>query len=1103
VSVHRVLTHGATACYPALAHGLTMGQIVLDLLGPFQVRSRSGAPVRLPTRKAQALLAYLALRPGQAQARETLTALLWGDAGEQQAHQSFRHALSAIRRALGRGPGLVAERATVALSPSAVRVDVPRFERLVAQGAAEGLAEAASLYRGELLEGFSVNEEPFETWLRAERQRLRDVAVEGLARLLAAQEARGSLDRATQAAVRLLALDPSREEIHRRLMRLYARQGRRGAALRQYQICVDALRRELGAEPEAETKQLYWRLLQRQADETARHRGSIGATRSGWSASALDDRGEPRLTGRDAELMRLRRHLAEAGRGRGRLVMILGEAGIGKSRVVSALLSDGMQRGFRPLVGRCYQSEQILPFGPWIGALRAAAIASELEVLTGLDSVWRGELARLLPETGEPASPSPARSPDSVRLFEAISRLIGLLAARTPLLLVTEDLHWADETSLRVLAFLARRIRASRVLMVATAREEEVNESPALSRVLEELDREPAVERLALGPLSQTATVNLVRSLAGARREVSQLGDRIWSVSEGNPFIAVETLRAVQDGSHIEPSATLPLPRRVQELVAGRIERLSGRARQLVAVGSVIGREFDFALLQRAAGLTPVQTAEATEELVRRRVVHGVGERFDFAHDRIREVAYQQLSAPRRKVLHSQVARALEKLYASNLESHCAAIGLHYQEAESWDRALGYLRQAGAHAFVRSASREATGFVDRALAALEHLPETRETIEQGIDLRFELRNALYQLGELPRVLASLREGERLARRLDDPGRLGWLALYISAHLWLSGDLGEAGGFAARAQAVGDRLGDRSLGVWARYYLGLTSFASGHYGEAEDRLRALIEQLTGNLARDRLGMSGFPGVLARAWLARALAEQGRFGEGSAHAQEGIRIGEELEHPYSMIFACWHLAHLESVRGVPDAAIRWAERGCTLSREWEVTLLLPLVSWQLGYARTLAGDTRNGLALLDQALPTIQSKGMGAFLPVACLHRGEALVRTGQVPGALESATQALALAREQGQRAVEAGALRLRGEAVARLGPPNVDTAEADYRAALALAEERRMRPLVARCHAGLSALYWKARKRQAAKAHLAVATSMLKDMGMEFWLDRF
>src|SRR5262249_60391992 len=139
--------------------------------------------------------------------------------------------------------------------------DVPHFERLVAQGAAEGLAEAASLYRGELLEGFSVNEDPFETWLRAERQRLRDVAVEGLARLLAAQEARGSLDRATQAAVRLLALDPSREEIHRRLMRLYARQGRRGAALRQYQICVDALRRGPWAEPRGGEEKDSWAVV--------------------------------------------------------------------------------------------------------------------------------------------------------------------------------------------------------------------------------------------------------------------------------------------------------------------------------------------------------------------------------------------------------------------------------------------------------------------------------------------------------------------------------------------------------------------------------------------------------------------------------------------------------------------------------------------------------------------------------------------------------------------------------------------------------------------------------------------------------------------------
>jgi len=322
---------------------------------------------------------------------------------------------------------------------------------------------------------------------------------------------------------------------------------------------------------------------------------------------------------------------------------------------------------------------------------------------------------------------------------------------------------------------------------------------------------------------------------------------------------------------------------------------------------------------------------------------------------------------------------------------------------------------------------------------------------------------------------------------------------LAAHLWLTGKSREAGGFAERSRAIGEQLGDLSLDVWSRYYLGLTCFASGQYEEAEHLLRTLAEQLGGSLARDRLGISGFPSVLAHAWLARALAEQGKFSEGLALGQEGVRLGEALDHPYSLIFACWHLAHLESVRGNPDAAIGWAERGLSHSRKWEVTLLSPLVTWQLGYARALSGDTRNGLPLLDEALISIVSMEMGAFLPVASLHRGEALARAGHLQATLESADRALTLSREYGQPGVEAGALRLRGEALARLDAADFDAVEAEYVRALALAEECGMRPLIARYHNGLSALYERRSKRQAAAKHLAYATTLLKDMGMEIW----
>jgi len=262
--------------------------IDLRLLGGFQARLRPGPYLTVPTRKAQALLAYLALPCGVAHPRDKLAALLWGDMREGQARTNLRQTLFMLRKVLAiRVPdGLRIDAASVALEPAAVTVDVTAFERLVTQGTSDSLAQAADIYQGDLLQGLAVWEAPFEDWLMAERERLRELALEALARLLAHQSKSQATERAIQTAIRLLVLDPLQEPAHRTLMRLYARQGRRSAALKQYQVCISLLRRELGAEPEPETRRLYEDLLQQRVSEAAESKARLtrapGASR--WSS---------------------------------------------------------------------------------------------------------------------------------------------------------------------------------------------------------------------------------------------------------------------------------------------------------------------------------------------------------------------------------------------------------------------------------------------------------------------------------------------------------------------------------------------------------------------------------------------------------------------------------------------------------------------------------------------------------------------------------------------------------------------------------------------------------------------------------------------------
>ena len=660
----------------------------VTLLGGFGARLASGAAVSLPTKKAQALLSYLAIRAGQGHPRDKLAALLWGEKSDDQARGGLRHALVALRRALaGAHPAsLRIEGRTLALNSNGVEVDVVSFERRVAEGTPRSLEQAAEIYRGDLLLGFDVNEPLFEEWLVAERERLREMALAAMARLLVHQTKAASIERAIRTAVRLLGLDPLQEPVHRTLMRLYARQGRRGTALKQYQVCVGVLRRELRTDPEPETRQLYQDLLRRRVEVVrppeARVDDRSRPVRKARPAPPDLPAAEMPLFGRQAELERLREQLGEAIRGHGHVATVVGEAGIGKTRLINTLVADALSQGCRVLIGRCHESDSILPLGPWVDACRSGEVSGDEEILGALHPARRAELTRLLPEAGM-AGLTPA-SDSALPLFESVVQLIEQVAARQPLVLVLEDVHWADEMSLRLLAFVSRRIPAWTVLLVTTAREEELADASMARRTLEELSRAPQAVRVVLSPLSRPDTALLVRALTRVGSDapaVAQLEAQVWAMSEGNPFVVVEAMRSLDQDSlwrgAREGSGGLTLPARVRDLVARRLDRLSARGQQLAAVAAVIGRRFDFTLLECASGLDERDAAEAVEEMVRHHVLRAVGNQLDFTHDRIRDVAYGRLLAPRRRVLHRAVADALEALGAGTI---------HLSEAHSQDR---------------------------------------------------------------------------------------------------------------------------------------------------------------------------------------------------------------------------------------------------------------------------------------------------------------------------------------------------------------------------------------------------------------------------------
>jgi tetratricopeptide (TPR) repeat protein len=390
--------------------------------------------------------------------------------------------------------------------------------------------------------------------------------------------------------------------------------------------------------------------------------------------------------------------------------------------------------------------------------------------------------------------------------------------------------------------------------------------------------------------------------------------------------------------------------------------------------------------------------------------------------------------------------------------------------------------------------------LEGALVALGHWPESRETLEWAIDLRFELQTALYPLGAFERIVAYLREADGLARTLGDRRRLGQLSVHMCHTLVLAGRPTEAIAFGQDAVTLSESVEDVPLRPMAHLYLGEACVGAGDYRRAEEALVNVLQLLDGERSREWFGMTGFPAVMARSYLAMIFADRGEFEQGIAHGREGMRLAESLDHAYSVAAMCWALAYLQITRGRLGDAVVVLERGLALSRDWALSLSITRHTGSLGYVYALLGRTTEGLPMLEQALADFEAMGNRGAQPVFLVYLGDAYRLADRIEDALQCAGRALSFAREGGQRVYEAMARRLHGEVTARRDTPH--PAEAHYRDAQALAEELGLRPLAAHCHLGLARLHRRTRTREQAQEHLTTATAMYREMDMPFWLEQ-
>jgi DNA-binding SARP family transcriptional activator/tetratricopeptide (TPR) repeat protein len=686
-----------------------MAEVTLKLLGRPELR-KAGASVSFPTRKTLALLAYCVLEP-TIHARPKLASMLWPNSDDVRARGALRYTLSQLRAAFGdliEDSGFVAARDAVGFErrPRAIDVDVNTLERAcelirTPDGPQPGLADVLALAEGELMDGFSLPDSViFEEWLLRRRAHYARRVEALLRRVSETCEARGDLDGALELAERWRAQNPIDEASHRRVIQVLLARGERGAAADAYEACRACMASELGAQPSAETEAIV------------RRAASIVAPKTKTPSEVSEPLDTP-LVGRGDDLALLIERYRSVCEGRVEIVVVAGEAGIGKTRLATDFSAWAAAQGADPLQGRAFEMGGRLPYQPLVDALRPR-IERENAPDDLLDDVWLTEIARLLVELREryPDLPAPGveDATSRTRLFEALTRLIAALSERAPVVLLVDDVQWADLASLDVLHYAIKRWIDSRarVLLIFTVRSEALAFSATLPAWLAGFDRSVPAVRLSLEPLRSDDTRRLVRLLSGSDTNHS-FADWLHAETGGHPFFITQTLRTLVDAGHLHTRAAadavdgrvraileLPpgvekdaaagprLPPELRQIVRGRVDGLSPHSRTLLVAAAVLGRLFTFEDLREVSGLPEDDALGAMDELVRARLLRetdshkrGPAAHF-FSHDKIRDVVYAEATDARRRVFHRRAVELLGARLApaGEIVHHALAAGL-------------------------------------------------------------------------------------------------------------------------------------------------------------------------------------------------------------------------------------------------------------------------------------------------------------------------------------------------------------------------------------------------------------------------------------------
>jgi class 3 adenylate cyclase/tetratricopeptide (TPR) repeat protein len=823
------------------------------------------------------------------------------------------------------------------------------------------------------------------------------------------------------------------------------------------------------------------------------------------------------LIGRRFEWSGLSRAIELAQAGRGQILEIVGDPGIGKSRLIHEFVHSESALNCRLMIAGTASYARHHPyflFGNLFRNLfgidhKDEYSAVRQKVYAALAAAPSPTLPALLPAfeslLGLPAADSKwaemDRNERRRRMKEAVRDVILSFARQSLVVLILEDLQWIDEESRGALEELVNSIDSTRVLVCLTSR-------PGAYGIEGSRGARTTIQ---LRPLEEASAFEVLDHLLGRERELNIVKRRVIDKAQGNPLFLEEIARMLVESAALAnvdlrvpggaDAILLQIPATVQSVIAGRIDRLPPVEKEVLQIASVVGVHVPLSVLNRVSNLDATILAKALVALTDAEFLYAVASPdcvYKFKHQLTQEVSYRSLLKDRRRKLHAIVCKGLEDLYAQRIGEHVELLAHHAELGELWQEAFPFLRQSGIKAIERSAYRQAVGFLDRALLALQHLPDSPPIRQLDIDLRLSLRIALGATGDYRRLYEHLTLAERQSAQLHDTTRLCAVYTAKTHVLNVLGDIAEAISSGVRARDLAAAERESGQAVAANYFLAQAHEFHGDYPAA-------IAILTGDLPRlrktdrlSRLGMTGTNSVLHLSLLSHSHGYLGDFAEAESCAREACQIAEETCRPFDQGVARFGDGIVKICRGQIDEAIETLDLGLEACRRGEITAVFPMLASRAGFAYAMRGRLDEGANLLNRA--RVMSVHAAHIHGWCLAFSGWVEHKIGATTTGLSRQREALEIAIRHDYRGMQVWVYWLLGVMLLTERSNLAEEGSAALGHAIQIADALGMNVHSAHCHRALAQFHRKHGRTRNSEEEMNVATQLYRKCGALSWL---